>query len=369
MAEWIFKAEGEVKEIRIREYAHFGAKEVGFLEEGCIFMVTEKSGEWVKVIHNGIEGWSVTVIGGKRYLVPLLECSSDDSQRLEEANGNEEGGQNELLWVTDILQFTTKEKVKQIFDILKQLGNIPNRSFYDLEPKHQEYIINLIREDDLSEAFINTTPPLGIPNENQKIQLEAFPLWAEDLISIFRNERKQVKALLLSLSPSDRSKYFDCHLDSVDFEFQAKVIDMLSSIEDSKQTEYLSFDQLYSKYYPSEDEQQLKGIRVAILNGKGCFQGSARCFELICNKEIEKQRVSGEGNIKFVCKMEGVEIASGCLRFFDVLCVPGGDHEGMMDDLGPSGQLEIRKFIQSGGGYFGVCGGLHFQHHSSSSSS
>ena len=55
--------------------------------------------------------------------------------------------------------------------------------------------------------------------------------------------------------------------------------------------------------------------------------------------------------------LTGSEIRSGALNRFDALFVPGGWAGDKMEALGTEGAMRIRSFVESGGGYLGICGG------------
>ncbi len=55
--------------------------------------------------------------------------------------------------------------------------------------------------------------------------------------------------------------------------------------------------------------------------------------------------------------LTGSEIRSGALNRFDALFVPGGWAGDKMEALGTEGAARIRSFVESGGGYLGICGG------------
>jgi glutamine amidotransferase-like uncharacterized protein len=53
------------------------------------------------------------------------------------------------------------------------------------------------------------------------------------------------------------------------------------------------------------------------------------------------------------------EIIEGSLKGYDVLVVPGGLGEAQGGALGVVGRMEVRRFVESGGGYVGVCAGAY----------
>jgi len=56
-------------------------------------------------------------------------------------------------------------------------------------------------------------------------------------------------------------------------------------------------------------------------------------------------------------RVGAAEIQSGVLRDFDVLIVPGGSGSKQAAAMGDGGRAEVRKFVEGGGGYVGICGG------------
>jgi glutamine amidotransferase-like uncharacterized protein len=53
-------------------------------------------------------------------------------------------------------------------------------------------------------------------------------------------------------------------------------------------------------------------------------------------------------------------IISGVLENYDIIMFPGGDMWEYKDHLTETGIQKIRSFVQSGGGYIGICGGSYF---------
>jgi glutamine amidotransferase-like uncharacterized protein len=60
-----------------------------------------------------------------------------------------------------------------------------------------------------------------------------------------------------------------------------------------------------------------------------------------------------------VTKVKGVDIAAGRLKDFDVVIFTGGSASQQAKTLGDKGGEEIRRFVQDGGGYIGVCAGAY----------
>lgn len=53
------------------------------------------------------------------------------------------------------------------------------------------------------------------------------------------------------------------------------------------------------------------------------------------------------------------DIREGCLDRFDVLIQPGGRGSKQAETLGPEGRAAIRRFVEQGGGYVGICAGAY----------
>ncbi|QOV90396.1 BPL-N domain-containing protein [Humisphaera borealis] len=53
------------------------------------------------------------------------------------------------------------------------------------------------------------------------------------------------------------------------------------------------------------------------------------------------------------------DIRAGKLKDFDVLVQPGGSGSKQAETLQPEGREIIKKFVQDGGGYVGICGGAY----------
>ena len=55
----------------------------------------------------------------------------------------------------------------------------------------------------------------------------------------------------------------------------------------------------------------------------------------------------------------GADIRSGCLTQFDLLCCSGGSGSRQSASLGDDGRQAIRKFVDQGGDYVGICAGSY----------
>ena len=57
--------------------------------------------------------------------------------------------------------------------------------------------------------------------------------------------------------------------------------------------------------------------------------------------------------------LDGEIVRAGGLDGLDVLVMPGGDSKLQFTSLGPDGISRMKKFVASGGGYIGTCGGCY----------
>lgn len=88
-------------------------------------------------------------------------------------------------------------------------------------------------------------------------------------------------------------------------------------------------------------------VRVALFDDYGSFgKGVPRCTELL-------KDVSGVS----VTAVKPALIREGGLRDFDVVIFTGGSGGKQAGTLGLSGREQVRRFIQAGGGYVGICAG------------
>ncbi|MCH2132857.1 MAG: BPL-N domain-containing protein [Phycisphaerales bacterium] len=90
---------------------------------------------------------------------------------------------------------------------------------------------------------------------------------------------------------------------------------------------------------------------VAIYDGKGSSSAKqSRRFERILD-EYRVVRVGPE------------DIREACLEQFQVVIFPGGSGSGQGNAIGPEGRKQVRRFVQDGGGYVGVCAGAYLALH------
>ena len=57
--------------------------------------------------------------------------------------------------------------------------------------------------------------------------------------------------------------------------------------------------------------------------------------------------------------LDGETVRAGGLDGLDLLVMPGGDSKLQFTSLGPDGISKMKKFVASGGGYIGTCGGCY----------
>lgn len=99
----------------------------------------------------------------------------------------------------------------------------------------------------------------------------------------------------------------------------------------------------------AEEEKRTGVIRVAIYDDAGGSGNGPANLEK-CLKQaggFSTQRVKAE------------DIRQGALDRFDVLIQPGGSGSKQAETLGETGRAAIRKFVEGGGGYLGICAGAY----------
>jgi glutamine amidotransferase-like uncharacterized protein len=93
-------------------------------------------------------------------------------------------------------------------------------------------------------------------------------------------------------------------------------------------------------------------IKILIFNDKGSDKRSVQellnCFKLVYKNKFE------------IIQINSNYILSGNLESNNLLIIGGGYDLGYLECLGEHGCLEIRKFVQSGGFYLGICAGAYF---------
>ncbi|RBP45275.1 biotin protein ligase-like protein [Roseimicrobium gellanilyticum] len=90
-------------------------------------------------------------------------------------------------------------------------------------------------------------------------------------------------------------------------------------------------------------------IRVALYDDAGSTgKGVPRVTELLGKDTSFKLTV-----------LKGADIASGALKDHDVVIFTGGSGSKQAAGLGEAGKVEVRKFVENGGGYVGICAGAY----------
>ena len=94
-------------------------------------------------------------------------------------------------------------------------------------------------------------------------------------------------------------------------------------------------------------------IKVAVYDGAG--NGGLGVARVLA-------QVGGETNatITRVCPED---IRAGALKQFDVVMFTGGSGSGQGNALGKAGRAEVRRFVENGGGYIGICAGAYLACH------
>jgi putative intracellular protease/amidase len=90
-------------------------------------------------------------------------------------------------------------------------------------------------------------------------------------------------------------------------------------------------------------------IRVALLDDAGATgQGIPRVTEQLGKTSDIKATI-----------VKGGDIAAGALKDYDVVMFTGGSGSKQAGALGEAGREEVRKFVERGGGYVGICAGAY----------
>lgn len=88
-------------------------------------------------------------------------------------------------------------------------------------------------------------------------------------------------------------------------------------------------------------------LRVAVFDDYGSFgQGIPRCVELL-----------GQDDGVLVTKVKPALIRQGGLANFDVVVFTGGSGGKQAATLGLLGREQVRRYVEAGGGYIGICAG------------
>lgn len=93
-----------------------------------------------------------------------------------------------------------------------------------------------------------------------------------------------------------------------------------------------------------------KPIRVALYDDAGSAgKGVPRVSEIL-GKDAATFRVT---------LLKGADIAGGALKDHDVVIFTGGSGSKQAAGIGEAGRAEVRKFVENGGGYVGICAGAY----------
>jgi len=99
----------------------------------------------------------------------------------------------------------------------------------------------------------------------------------------------------------------------------------------------------------AEEQAKPAQIRVAIYDDAGgSAKGPPSC-----------ERCLPQGKGFAVKRVKAADIRAGELANFDVLIQPGGSGSGQAKALAKEGRDEVRKFVDQGGGYLGICAGAY----------
>ncbi|MFX1402784.1 MAG: BPL-N domain-containing protein [Promethearchaeota archaeon] len=96
---------------------------------------------------------------------------------------------------------------------------------------------------------------------------------------------------------------------------------------------------------------QMREIRVAVYNGLGTETSAGSyiaCYNMFTWMNVTVNYINSQ------------QIKSGSLSYYDILVMPGGYFIHYSYYLEQDGREKIRQFVESGGSYFGICGGSIF---------
>lgn len=100
---------------------------------------------------------------------------------------------------------------------------------------------------------------------------------------------------------------------------------------------------------PLLSAQDPKPIRAALYDDAGSTgKGVPRVTELLGKDTAFKLTI-----------VKGTDIAAGALKDQDVVIFTGGSGSKQAAGLGEAGKTEVRKFVENGGGYVGICAGAY----------
>jgi glutamine amidotransferase-like uncharacterized protein len=94
---------------------------------------------------------------------------------------------------------------------------------------------------------------------------------------------------------------------------------------------------------------ETRHIRVALYDDKGSAGKGVPC---VCTE-------LGKSSDFEVTKVSAKQIRDGILKNFDVVAFTGGTASGQAATLGDEGRSNVKKFVEQGGGYMGICAGAY----------
>ncbi len=95
--------------------------------------------------------------------------------------------------------------------------------------------------------------------------------------------------------------------------------------------------------------QSSRKIEVAVLSGKGVGPSANNLMDVLNNS----------ADTIHTTVLNGEDIRDGALNSFDVFIVPGGSGKKESQNLSRIGALEVKRFINGGGCYLGICAGCY----------
>lgn len=90
-------------------------------------------------------------------------------------------------------------------------------------------------------------------------------------------------------------------------------------------------------------------IRVALYVDRGASKPAKIAFRKLLERSDEIEWKS----------IEGDDLSNGVLKDFDILLVPGGSAGKEAESMGKESREEVRRFVERGGAYMGVCAGAY----------
>ena len=90
-------------------------------------------------------------------------------------------------------------------------------------------------------------------------------------------------------------------------------------------------------------------IKVGLFLDKGCFGNGPFCWARLLANSPQLE----------LTLLDGKDIQYGKLDDLQLLVCPGGGGSRQIDSMGPAGFDRVRKFVDDGGGYLGVCAGSY----------